>query len=94
MTSVATNINRYQPENPPEVPREMEELRSYLMNELRRVSALLGVLADGHIERSYAPPTKLLDGMIRYADGTSWNPGAGRGIYRYDSTTPGWVLLG
>ena len=93
MTSVATNINRYQALPPPQ-EGGVAELQAWAIGELRRVEALLNTLADGHIERTYAPPTKLLDGMIRYADGVSWNPGAGRGIYRYDSTTPGWILLG
>jgi hypothetical protein len=93
MTGVVTNPNRYEPEAPPE-SGGVEELRAYLSQELRRLAALVNMLADGQIERTQAPPAKLVDGMIRYADGTNWNPGSGRGIYRYDSTTPGWVFLG
>lgn len=37
-----------------------------------------------------APP-KPLQGLLAYADGTNWNPGAGKGLYRYDS---GWVRIG
>lgn len=93
MTSEAANPNRYEPEPVPD-GGGLPELRSYVGQELARLSALVNMLADGQIERSYAPPAKLIDGMIRYADGVSWNPGAGRGIYRYDITTPGWILLG
>lgn len=32
---------------------------------------------------SYAEPNKLTEPMIRVADGTSWNPGSGQGIYIY-----------
>jgi hypothetical protein len=33
-------------------------------------------------------PGKLSEGMVRYADGTEWNPGAGKGLYVYDGQ--GW----
>lgn len=32
-------------------------------------------------------PSKPREGMIRYADGVGWNPGAGAGIYQYRSGT-------
>lgn len=83
-------LTRYVPSPIPETG----DWKQYVEQELRNISALLNVLAEGQIERSYVVPEKLIDGMIRYADGASWNPGSGRGIYRYDSTTPGWVLLG
>lgn len=34
-----------------------------------------------------APPTRPRDGMLVFADGTSWNPGGGRGFYGYYSGT-------
>ena len=33
-------------------------------------------------------PEILKVGMVRYADGTDWNPGSGEGPYIYEST--GW----
>lgn len=30
-----------------------------------------------------AAPAKPFSGMVVYADGTNWNPGAGEGIYAY-----------
>lgn len=32
---------------------------------------------------SYNVPAKLVEPMLRVADGTSWNPGSGAGIYLY-----------
>ena len=32
---------------------------------------------------SYAAPAKLAEPMLRVADGTSWDPGSGAGIYLY-----------
>jgi len=36
-------------------------------------------------------PAKEVEGMLRYADGTAWDPGAGKGVYVYDGTA--WVKL-
>ena len=44
------------------------------------------------LEKLYAAPTKYRDGTIVYADGTTWNPGAGQGAYiRYAAA---WNKLG
>jgi hypothetical protein len=36
-------------------------------------------------------PKKLTEGLIRYADGTNWDPGSGAGLYQYLSSA--WVKL-
>lgn len=38
----------------------------------------------------YQQPNRVFEGMIVKADGTTWNPGAGAGVYVYVS---GWVKL-
>jgi hypothetical protein len=50
-------------------------------------------LADGKTITLHEPPSKLVDGMIRKADGTNWNPGAGAGTYVYDAGTNTWTKL-
>ena len=39
----------------------------------------------------HVAPPKVKVGMIRYADGTDWNPGSGEGAYVY--TSAGWSKL-
>lgn len=39
----------------------------------------------------HVEPTKVVDGMIVFADGVDWNPGGGRGVYVRDSGN--WVKL-
>jgi len=39
----------------------------------------------------YAPPDKPRESMYAKADGLSWNPGAGAGLYQYQSGA--WVKL-
>jgi len=38
-------------------------------------------------------PTKVLDGMIAYANGTDWDPGHGKGLYQYQTTDTEWLPL-
>lgn len=37
-------------------------------------------------------PGNAVRGTLAYADGTSWDPGSGEGVYRYNGTS--WVFLG
>lgn len=38
-----------------------------------------------------AAPSPLAEGLVAFADGSSWNPGSGRGVYIYSSSA--WHLL-
>lgn len=40
----------------------------------------------------YAEPAKKFTGMVVYADGTTWDPGSGEGVYAY-SSGGSWVKL-
>ena len=79
----------YTPNLPPE---DAAEMRRFVFEEFQRVAGAIQALAAGHIDVSYAAPTKPRKGDIRYADGTSWNPGSGAGIYYYNGSA--WALLG
>ena len=79
----------------PTLPADREELAStilqWLDEEHLAIALALNNLGEGY-EVSHNPPVRLRVGMVRYADGTDWNPGSGEGLYVYKST--GWVLLG
>lgn len=77
---------------PSPAPVDPEEFRRYVENEFSKVSAVIQLLADGHIDKTYAAPARPRTGDIRFADGTMWNPGAGEGVYVYRSAA--WYLLG
>lgn len=74
----------YIPRNPPAEPAQ---LQSFLMFELQKIAqewqAWQPFLA---LDTLYAEPRKPRTGMIVKADGTTWNPGAGAGLYWYDGT--------
>lgn len=77
---------------PSPVPATSEELPKYLELELQRIASALTLLAAGHFDKTYVAPTKPRDGDTRLADGTSWNPGAGAGVYTYYGGA--WSKLG
>lgn len=77
---------------PSEPPTSLDHLRYYIKDELLKVSSVLQLLASGHVDKTFVAPTKPRDGDIRYADGTSWNPGSGAGVYYFNGSI--WKLLG
>jgi hypothetical protein len=83
---------RYLPSQPPQGVTTDEALR-WVLQELERASIVMNNLADGKTITLHEPPSKLVDGMIRKADGTNWNPGAGAGTYVYDAGTNTWTKL-
>lgn len=44
-----------------------------------------------HLDVLENEPSDPFDGMLVYADGTSWNPGSGEGFYGYENGA--WVKL-
>lgn len=83
---------KYYPEPPP-APRKSEdnELLDYIFRELNRISQSLFEGVYLNLEKLYVAPTKPQEGDVIYADGTSWNPGGGIGIYAYVGGA--WVKL-
>lgn len=79
----------YAPEQPPE---KQDDFNRYVYNELLKIKSAIDALAAGHLDKSFAAPAKPREGDIRFADGATWNPASGKGIYYFDGTT--WKLLG
>ena len=68
------------------------ELHSFLVDEFARIQTALNGLADGYLEAVTVAPAKPRDGMLRRADGVSWDPGSGAGVYCYYGAN--WHYLG
>lgn len=66
-----------------------DEFLGWLQREFSAVALGNETLWDMPI--SAAPPIHLREGMLRYADGVAWNPGAGKGVYIYNGTA--WAKL-
>lgn len=74
----------------------MTELSPHVDNplvqaELQRVAQILIELNEHIWVEEFAEPSKPRQGMVRYADGTTWNPGSGAGMYLYNGAT--WNFL-
>ncbi len=78
-----SNYTRQQVAQIEDVGRELEKIERVLFDPpVRSVS----------FTKLYAAPAKPYDGLTVYADGTTWNPGAGQGIYTYYGAA--WNRLG
>jgi hypothetical protein len=90
-TKQVKSVNRWSPNPAPVAP---ELLPDYLFNELNKVGDIIFNLDTFRLEETNTEPAKPRDGDIRYADGSNWDPGSGRGIYAYiDDGTPSWEKL-
>lgn len=77
----------YAPGDPPSDPAQLQR---FLRDELQQIAAAVQALAAGHLDKISAAPAKPRDGDVRYADGTLWNPGAGKGLYMFSTV---WTLI-
>jgi MoxR-like ATPase len=77
--------------SPGEPPLDPAQLQRFLRDELQQISAAIQALAAGHLDKQTVAPAKPRDGDWRYADGVTWNPGAGgKGIYMFTTV---WTLI-
>jgi len=60
-----------------------EDFREYVRTELERLSKELSETIALDLRPVHREPKRPREGMIAYADGTDWNPGAGKGSYEY-----------
>lgn len=81
---------QYTPANAPET---QEQINRYMIEELRKISAAINLLALGHLDVTHVAPAKPREGDIRLCDGINWNPlGTGQKFVGYRGGA--WVLLG
>lgn len=75
-------------EDSPAVSRLLE----YLKAELELIAQAMASPDFIELTKLTVEPTKKYDGLTVYADGTSWNPGSGQGVYTYYAGA--WNKLG
>lgn len=82
---------RYTPGNPPTT--SIQALAAYIAAEQRKIAQAMETQdASLSLETLYAAPAKYRNGTIVKADGVTWNPGTGAGVYCYYAGT--WNKLG
>lgn len=87
MSNHVSKPYRYAPSPP---PYEQANLVEWLRREF--YSIYRGFLGGWDFDVLTKEPEKRWRGMVRYADGIEWNPGAGEGLYRFDGTV--WQGIG
>lgn len=60
-----------------------ESIVTYLEEEFLIISQQFAETSVLELRPVNVAPTKPREGMIVFADGTDWNPGAGKGVYTY-----------
>lgn len=78
----------YQPTLP--ASESIEELKSWMYEELLRISSDLDLLEKVELN---SEPEKPFHMQMVLADGTDWNPGSGRGFYWYDISDESWNFI-
>lgn len=72
--------------------KDFASLSQFLEEELSRLAGALQSTEFLWLDETNVAPTRPRAGEIRFADGTNWNPGSGKGIYAYYASA--WHLLG
>ena len=80
----------YTPAKLPEIT-DVEALRRAIEDEFNTIAREMSETVALDLRPIYAAPLRPRDGMIVFADGTTWDPGGGRGVYVYSSAA--WVKL-
>lgn len=70
----------------------VQELAEWLGRELLQLERAFREQDDMLLVEMFVAPTKPRDGLTVFADGTSWDPGSGRGVYTYYGSA--WHKLG
>lgn len=81
----------YIPTQCPAIQGDVEALRAWVQEEFYRIAQAQAVVDGVTYNVLYAAPAGPVAGMTVFADGTTWNPGSGRGLYEY--RTSSWVKL-
>lgn len=68
---------------PLQLPEQTTDALRYLNTLVEQLQFALEELDRSFYTVSYVVPDRPREGMIRLADGTTWNPGLGKGLYQY-----------
>ena len=78
---------------PGTVPTESAMLTEFLRVELDKIARAKDDADDVlNLTTLYAPPRKYREGTLAKADGVTWNPGSGAGVYLFRASA--WRFLG
>lgn len=71
---------------------EVKALQDYIVRELEEIEKAFREQDFVVLSTRFVIPSVLVDGLTVLADGTSWDPGSGQGVYTYYNGA--WHKLG
>ena len=77
---------------PPGSAPEVSDIYDEVQREFDLIANELMLFETIQLRKTTVAPIKPRDGLVAYADGTSWNPGSGEGFYGYYAGS--WKKLG
>jgi hypothetical protein len=80
------------PTIPQSAPKELKDYGQQLHAAVRKASESANDFLS--LKVLHAEPTRIVAGMVVYADGSDWNAGSGEGIYRRNAANSAWVFVG
>ena len=84
------SVTRFSPDP---LPENDADLGIYIQNQLIKLGDILFNQSVFRLDETFTLPAKPRNGDMRFFDGTTANPGAGRGIYWYDGDASAWQKL-
>lgn len=84
------SVTRFSPDP---LPESDADLGIYIQNQLIKLGDILFNQSVFRLDETFTLPAKPRNGDMRFFDGTTANPGAGRGIYWYDGDASAWQKL-
>ena len=63
------------------IPSDPKDVPSFLRTELQQIAKEMATVQAVILQTLYAAPARIYEGMIIKADGTTFDPGAGAGVY-------------
>lgn len=69
------------------LPTDTQDALKFLYDEVVDLADEIAELRLAFRTVTYVEPARKAIGMIRYADGTTWNPGSGGGYYFWGGST-------
>jgi hypothetical protein len=87
-------MQTYRPRKPPR-GLNVDQLADWMYSELQNIQRAANTGSDAVAVRVLnAEPARPQDGWEYNADGVNWDPGSGKGTYRYNASTASWTFLG
>ena len=86
--------HRYPGFLPPEQKGFQWQELAETINRMFGVLVWISPILNPELGKVEPPAEYLRDNMLAMADGSDWNPGSGKGLYRYDTDTSSWVYIG